>query len=265
MASPFPGMDPYLEQFWRDVHASLIIYARDQLQGNLPSDLRARVEERVVVEPELGEERSVYPDIRVVERGRGHSATVAVATEADVAVLEPVTLRLESEPMTETFIEIIDVGSGKRVVTVIEVLSLANKLPGDSRDKYRQKQEELRAGGVSLVEIDLLRVGQRRLGVPYHRVPVSHRTAYQVCVRRGWDPDAVQVYAVPLRQRLPIVKVPLRQTDADVPLDLQALIEQGYRNGGYDADIDYRYAPDPPLSADDEQWADGLLRSQGRR
>ena len=43
------------------------------------------------------------------------------------------------------------------------------------------------------------------------------------------------------------------------------LIEQGYRNGGYDADIDYRYAPDPPLSADDEQWADDLLRSQGRR
>jgi len=265
MASPFPGMDPYLEQFWRDVHASLIIYARDQLQGNLPSDLRARVEERVVVEPGVGEERSVYPDIRVVERGRGYSAAVAVETEADVALLEPVTLRLESEPMTETFIEIIDVGSGKRVVTVIEVVSLANKLPGDSRDKYRQKQEELRAGGVSLVEIDLLRAGQRRLGVPYHRVPVSHRTAYQVCVRRGWDPEAVQVYAVPLRQRLPIVKVPLRQTDADVPLDLQALIEQGYRNGGYDADIDYRYAPDPPLAADDEQWADGLLRSQGRR
>lgn len=265
MASPFPGMDPYLEQFWRDVHASLIIYARDQLQGNLPSDLRARVEERVVVEPGVGEERSVYPDIRGVERGRGHSAAVAVATEADVAVLEPVTLRLESERMTETFIEIIDVGSGKRVITVIEVLSLANKLPGDSRDKYRQKLEELRGGGVSLVEIDLLRTGQRRLGVPYHRVPVSHRTAYQVCVRRGWDPDAVQVYAVPLRQRLPIVKVPLRQTDADVPLDLQALIEQGYRNGGCDADIDYRYAPDPPLSADDQQWADGLLRSRGRR
>ena len=111
MASPFPGMDPYLEQFWRDVHASLIIYARDQLQGNLPSDLRARVEERVVVEPGVGEDRSVYPDIRVVERGRGRSA--AVATDVDIAVLEPVTLRLENEPMTETFIEIIDVGSGR--------------------------------------------------------------------------------------------------------------------------------------------------------
>ncbi len=241
MASPFPGMDPYLEQFWRDVHARLIIYAADQLQGRLPGDLRARVEERVVVEPGEGEDRNVYPDIRVVERGRGPSA--AVATAADVAVLQPVILQLEDEPMTETFIEIIDVGSGKRVVTVIEVVSLANKLSGDSRDKYRQKQEELRAGGVSLVEIDLLRAGQRRFGVPLRRVPISHRTPYQVCVRRGWQPAAVEIYPVPLRQPLPIVKVPLRQTDADVPLDLQALIEQCYRNGGYDADIDYRCAP----------------------
>ena len=127
MASPFPGMDPYLEQFWRDVHASLIIYARDQLQGKLPVDLRARVEERVVVEPGEGEDRNVYPDIRVVERGRGPSAAATAMT--DVAVLEPVILQLEDEPMTETFIEIIDVGSGKRVVTVIEVVSMANKLP----------------------------------------------------------------------------------------------------------------------------------------
>jgi hypothetical protein len=57
----------------------------------------------------------------------------------------------------------------------------------------------------------------------------------------------------------------LRKTDADVSLDLQALIEQSYRNGGYDADIDYRSAPVPPLSADDDQWAGDLLRGQGRR
>ena len=167
--------------------------------------------------------------------------------------------------MTETFIEIIDVGSGKRVITVIEVVSLANKLSGDSREKYRRKQEELRAGGVSLVEIDLLRTGQRTLGVPIRRIPMSHRTAYQVCVRRGWQPAEVEIYPVPLRQPLPIVKVPLRKTDADVPLDLQVLIEQCYRNGGYDADIDYRCAPVPPLAAEDEQWAGDLLRNQGRR
>ena len=70
---------------------------------------------------------------------------------------------------------------------------------------------------------------------------------------------------VPLHQRLPIVKVPLRKTDADVLLDLQTLIEQCYRNGGYDADLDYRCGPAPPLSADDAQWANDLLCGQGRR
>jgi hypothetical protein len=222
MASPFPGMDPYLEQYWRDVHASLIIYARDQLQPRLPGDLRARVEERVVI---------YLPD----------------------------------EPATQTFIEIIDLGSGKRVVTVIEVLSLSNKLPGEGQDLYLRKRDELKQGSVSLVEIDLLRAGKRVLAIPAHRIPDSHRTPYQVCIRRGWQSMAVELYRVALRERLPVIPVPLRETDQDVPLDLQALIDQCYRNGGYDDDLDYRRPLDPPLSPDDESWADSLLRRQGRR
>ncbi|MGH8058014.1 MAG: DUF4058 family protein, partial [Candidatus Entotheonellia bacterium] len=71
MPSPFPGMDPYLEKFWRDIHARCVIYAADQLQELLPADLRARVEERVFVEPAVGAPQSVYPDVRVVERGHG--------------------------------------------------------------------------------------------------------------------------------------------------------------------------------------------------
>ena len=263
MVSPFPGMDPYLERFWRDVHARLIIYAADQLQGNLPSDLRARVEDRVVVEPGDGDSRSVFPDIRIVQRGHGPSH--AATSQTNIAMLEPITLRLDDEPMTETFIEIIDVGSGKQVVSVIEVVSLANKVPGDSQEKYRRKRDELRSGAVSLVEIDLLRAGQRQFGVPRDRVPASHRTTYQVCVRKGWESSAVQIYPVPLRLRLPVIQIPLRQTDSPVPLDLQALIELCYRNGGYDDDIDYRSQPDPPLDAQDDAWADELLRSQGRR
>ena len=248
MASPFPGMDPYLEEFWRDVHARLVIYASDQLQSRLPGDLRARVEERVVVEPLAGESRDVYPDVRVVERGRGEGAAVAAST----TIAEPLILRLASEPMTETYIEIVDIGTGKRVVTVLEVLSLSNKLAGESRDQYRQKLVELQAGRVSLVEIDLIRTGKRGLSVPYHFIPVTYRTAYQVCVRRGWQPMSAEVYRAPLRERLPVIGVPLRETDADVPLDLQVLVDQCYRNGGYDNDIDYSHAPRPPLEPDDE-------------
>jgi hypothetical protein len=262
MKSPFPGMDPYLEQFWRDVHASLIIYSRDQLQGQLPNDLYARVEERIVLESAdlLGEAR--YPDVRVVEYPRGQLAGASAGTA--VAVAEPVRVHFTGEPMTETYIEVIDAGTGQRVVTVIEFLSLSNKYPGDGQDQFRRKQAELRQGKVSLAEIDLLRAGQRTLSLPTARIPVRLRTTYQVCVHRGWEPEYYEIYGVPLRERLPVIRIPLRQTDQDATLDLQALLDQAYRNGRYHS-IDYRIAPEPPLQGPDELWTDQMLRQAGRR
>lgn len=234
MPSPFPGMDPYLEQFWGDIHARCIIYAADHVQAHLPADLRARVEERVL---ELA----------------------PVATE-------PSLLYTFDDPITESFIEIIDVGSGRRVVTVIEVLSQANKLPGEGQELYRRKQRELRDGQVNLVEIDLLRAGERVFAVGTARIPASHRTLYQVCVyRAAASLPCYEIYRVPLRERLPVIRLPLRATDSDIPLDLQAVIDQCYRNGGYDEDIDYRAEPAPPLDAEDTRWADALLRVAGRR
>ena len=64
--SPFPGMDPYLEAHWRDVHTSMMTYIRDQIQEQLPYDLVARVEETVSVDYE-DSSRSIAPDVRVVE------------------------------------------------------------------------------------------------------------------------------------------------------------------------------------------------------
>ncbi len=76
MSSPFPGMDPYLEQHWGDVHTSLVIYARNQLQKVLPKDLRARVEERVVITG-LGRPRLLFPDVRVIETARRSRRSMA--------------------------------------------------------------------------------------------------------------------------------------------------------------------------------------------
>src|SRR5436305_14703680 len=71
MNSPFPGMDPYLEQFWGDVHLTMIARSRAAIQKQLPSDLIARVDERVFVETTDGQPRDIVPDVRVVERVRG--------------------------------------------------------------------------------------------------------------------------------------------------------------------------------------------------
>jgi hypothetical protein len=264
MRSPFPGMNPYLEEYWGDIHHRLIIYSSDALQKQLPGDLRARVNERVFVEPEEGKPRDIIPDVRVVERGRREEP--AVRTSNGIAVADPLIIHLDqNEPIRQGFIEIIDIKSGRRVVTVIEILSPSNKVPGPGRDLYLKKQEELREGGVSLVEIDLLRAGRRVLAAPFELIPEGHRTPYAACVRRGWKPLEIEYYRLPLRERLPAIAIPLRQADHDVALDLQAVIDRCYEEARYDDDIDYHEEPDPPLRADEAEWAGALLREHGRR
>ena len=120
------------------------------------------------------------------------------------------------------------------------------------------------SGDTNLVEIDLLRGGRRVTSVPWRAIPPSHRTTYHICVKRAWRGDEFEVYRVPLRERLPVIPIPLRRGIADVRLDLQSLIEQAYRTGRYD-DIDYAIDPELPLEKEDAQWADELLRSEGRR
>jgi hypothetical protein len=41
MSGLFPGMDPYRERHWRDVHTRLIAYTADALQEQLPDNLVA--------------------------------------------------------------------------------------------------------------------------------------------------------------------------------------------------------------------------------
>lgn len=262
MKSPFPGMDPYLEQFWPDVHARLILYVCDQIEEQLPGNLIARVEERVVLETEQ-DPHGVYPDVKITERlGRGSAGT---ATVSKASVIEPFIVEFAGEPGTETCLNILEAGPGQRLISVIEVLSLANKLPGEGQRQYRLKQADLRKAGVSLVEIDLLRRGQRVLSLASSRIPPRARTHYQVCVRRGWLPWRHEVYPVPLRAPLPAIRIPLRKTDEDVTLDLQAVLDQAYRKGRYHLTLDYSEPPDPPLSSADTKWSRSLIKAARKR
>jgi hypothetical protein len=255
-------MNPYLEASWRDVHARLIVYACDQLQPELPRDLRARTEERVFVTTAGGHPEVRYPDVRVVELARPVGARGAA--RGGVATAEPLLLALDAEPFTETFVEIRDARSGGRVVTVLEFLSPTNKEAGPGRTAYLEKRRDLRQGGVNLVEVDLLRAGARIPWSGAQAPPPEARSPYQVLVYRSARPAHLEWFALPLRARLPVIRVPLRAQDDDVLLDLQALVERVYRNGGYD-DIDYRQEPEPPLELEDAAWVDRLLRGQGLR
>lgn len=273
MKSPFPGMDPYLERHWGDVHQALVTYIRDQLQPSLPGDLRACMRERVYIESP-GARREYDPNVRVVERPRqsrsgGGTAVAEPATRTELAdgppaPAEPIVIELATEPITEGYVEIVDVKSGHRVITSIEVLSPANKHVGEGQRLFLQKREDPRRAGVNSVEIDLLRGGDRVLMVPPEQVPPSHRTDYQICVWRASQPGSALVYKAPLRERLPIIAIPLRPGDPEALLDIQAVVDQCYRNGGYD-DVDYTDDSVPRLTKADAAWADALLRGHGRR
>ncbi len=260
MQSPFPGMDPYLEEHWGDVHLNLISHAEGMLNEQLPRDLRARAQERILLELPSAE-RTYYPDVRFVEHERRARGETTVAASG-VVITEPLEVPF-LEPETQGFIEIIESHPHRRLITVVEILGPSNKYAGRGRELYQQKQRDLLESCVSLVEIDLLRAGPHVPQVPLSQYPPTYRTPYKVCVHRGWKAKA-EIYRVPLRERLPAIRVPLRETDADVPLDLQALITQVYRHGRYD-DIDYSVPPVPPLDPDDEAWADELLRTAGKR
>jgi hypothetical protein len=263
MNSPFPGMDPYLEAHWLDVHPRLIVEASNQLQGQLGESLIARIEERLVVEdPVSGDSRRIGPDVRIVEHGASEST---VQPAGAIAVAEPIVLTAESEPVVQRFLEIIDLSTGGRVITVIEFASPANKVPGDGLEKYKQKQSECRGAGVNLVEIDLTRTGRRQLLAHRWLEARQHDSMYQASIWRAAAAYRIELYPMRLAVRLPTLRIPLRPSDADAVLDLQSLVDAVYAASRYDRTTDYRASPEPPLEGEEAVWADSLLKAAGRR
>jgi hypothetical protein len=246
-------MDPYLEAHWRDVHARLIIYASDALQSVLPGSLRSRVEERV-----LFERLARFADhVRLIESRR--------ELKGEIAVADPVIVETETETETENYLEIIDRESGNRVITVIEFLSPSNKSPGPNREQYLRKQREICSSDTNLVEIDLNRFATHTLAFPLAHLKPKGRSGYMTCVRHVTQRSKAEVYPMFLWDRLPVVKIPLRPKDADVPLDLQALVGMCYRNGAYEGTLNYAVDPDPPLLGAEKEWAENWLKEKGLR
>ncbi len=264
MKSPFPGMDPYLEESWGDVHTRIALYGCDQLKRQLPRDLVARVEEHVSldIEDDDGTHRGFYRDVRVEEFPNGNGSLPEEGSSA-IAVAESIRVK-SAVPRTQRSIQIIAPRSGNRVITVIEILSPGNKIGEKSRSIYRTNRDQLLEANASVVEIDLVRAGRPLLPVTLTSLPLKYRGPYRVAVTRAWDGDETQIYRLPLRRKLPTVQIPSRENDAEAGLDLQALIDLAYENGSYDR-TDYRRDLNPPLSPEDAKWLDELLRSKGLR
>lgn len=252
MGSPFPGMDPYLEPHWLDVHTALVVEARRALNRLLPRGLVARVEERVAIESDQNVFQRVGPDVRVF------APSTADPSEGvgGIAIEAPYKLVVEFDPIIERYIRILD--DAGQLITVVEFISPTNKQqPG--LDDYRQKRAALLLGGVHVVEVDLVRSGNwRALMRPEVCLPEAV-SSYRVTIRTGGTSPAGYLFPISLREPLPEIPIPLRPVEKPVRLALQPLLASVYDDGRYEQTVDYRLPLDTPLEGEEAAWADALL------
>ncbi len=256
MPSPFPGMDPFIEaRSWQDFHTGMIAEIRASLVPYLRPRYAVRIKERIYLEHETNERsRHIQPDLTIaqtsdlgVERVRGSSAVAA----------EPINITLPApEEVKQRYLTIQDMET-LNVVTIIEVLSPANKRRCSyDRAMYQSKCDEALRSETNLVEIDLLRGGERIAAEP----SLESADYCAIVSRAGSWPKAI-AYPWSLRQHMPSIPIPLASGDDDVPLDIQAAFTTAYDRAGYDYSINYSRAVEPQLSDTDAGWVAEILAS----
>ena len=258
MSSPFPGMNPYLEnlELWSEVHHRLITAIADAIEPQLSLEYRVAIEKRTY----LGDiEDSVLvgiPDVAVTTKKK--TSTQNKTTTATLpAQKESVTVKLPvPEEKKEAYLEIREVATGY-VVTTIEVLSPTNKRTGKGRDAYEEKRRDVLSTPTHLVEIDLLRTGN-----PMQILSEIPKTDYRILVARGNRRPLAEVFGFNLQQEIPQFLLPLKSGDDEPLVDLQSLLAQVYERGRFYLAIDYSIEATPALKSEDKVWADNLLKEK---
>jgi Protein of unknown function (DUF4058) len=257
MQCPFPGMDPYIErpEIWPDFHDSLVAYIREALQPQLRPRYAALTQDRLYG---VEHRRPIRPDVAIVRTPfEDGGVAVAVATRPD----RPLVMEIVEEEICQPVIHIIEPAAGNRIVAAIEVLSPDNKAAGPGRDSYLRKREELWQADAHLIEIDLLRRGERWLRVEADELGDTSQWHYVVVVSRR--PRYREFYPATLCERLPRIGVPLAAGDSDVTLDLQTAFSRCWQTGPYPTLLRYDKLPPGDLSEEDTAWCGQRLAAAG--
>ncbi len=250
--SPFPGMDPYLEDpaRWPDFHARLVPSLGDAIVAAVAPNYLVTIEERVYIAEEGENEGWVRPGLALISpRSLGGAAAPAVVAVEDEIEAPFVVPDLRYEEHREIYL-VVKLRQTHEVVTVIELLSPTNKRPsGRGRDEYLSKREQVLHTRTSLVELDLLRAGAR---VPMAKpLPAGD---YYVLVHRAWRKPMCDVFPFTVRDALPPIPIPLRGRE-QVRIGLQPIFESCYARARYELLLDYSRPAEPPLSSEDAAWA----------
>ena len=271
MPSPFPGMDPYLENpaHFRGVHLSLLFEIRRVLNRDLPPAYYCDVDEQIFITPPR---RAISPDASVTRIDAGKSAnidggSVAVRTAQTRLATKPIHIVFDEEILRRRFLQIRTTDPANRLVTVIEVLSPTNKQKGEHQTQYQKKQNELLYTDAHLLEIDLLRAGSHTVAVPLTFITEEKPDFdYVVSLHRAGQFWGFDVWAFTVRELLPVVTVPLAEGDPDVLLDMGEVVAGAYAASPYvPLPETYKSEPVPRLDKSAKAWADALLREKGLR
>jgi hypothetical protein len=263
MPSPFPGMDPYLENpaRWAGTHTRLIVAIQTQLNHVLPDDLVADIDEYVWVTEE-GDDGEVpgKPDVFLPHSDYEYRP-VEYPSDPSVVTAPSLTVTLPANKLRKNRAVKIMTTDGSRVLTVVEVLSPSNKKRGEDREAYLGKRRTYFAAQANVVEIDLLRDGDR---LPMGR-PSPPSAHYHVLVTRAGEYPTGRVWSFSVREPIPTVPVPLDPTTPAVPLDLRACLADVYENARMGKKIDYGHLAVPPLSRADAERVADLLKKHAKK
>ncbi|HMQ46135.1 MAG TPA: DUF4058 family protein [Saprospiraceae bacterium] len=258
MHSPFPGMDPYLEGYlWPDVHHRLAGVIAELLGPLLAPKYVARIELYTVEDTSPEEDIGIlYPDVEVLLRKDDKREIIAQRSPSPLS-FTPITVSVPALPQVEIRIPFVEIRDQKKnqLITAIEVLSPVNKRrPG--LEPYRKKKKNLQQAGVHLLEIDFLRRGTRSL--QHTAIPPLD---YMVALSRAGQ-SKIDIWGIDIKDKLPVVAVPLKHPDKDVPLDLAEAIRLIYQRGHYYLSIDYTTSPPPPsFSKEGSLWLKQILKA----
>jgi hypothetical protein len=255
MRPQFPGMDPWLERsdLWPDVHNSLIAAIRDVLNPMVVPRYVVRIESRTTVLSGPDSDKLYRPDVAIRAANLtalNRATSTAVMERAEV---QPIEVVVPVDEIEETYLTIKEL-PGRKLVTVIEVLSPTNKKTKDARAEYLDKRRDLIRSKVNLVEIDLLRGGEP---MPLYKPPPPND--YRILICRARPKRKEVVYVFPWTIPVPAIPIPLLPEDAEPVIDLNSVLHSLMDRAGYDLDIDYRRPPRPRLRPKDKSWAATFL------
>lgn len=188
MPSPFPGMNPYLEQedTWDDFHTNFITRVQQALVAVVGSNYLVKLEVQLYLHELSAEERR-------------HLPAVDVERHCSLAIRNL---------------------QNRELVTIFNLLKPAHKAAGLIRSDFLQRRQHLLEGRSNVVEIDLRRGGERPPKVP--------ACDYYALVAREDGRNCYAVWTIALRDRLPVIPIPLSAPDNDVVLDLQDVLNTVY-------------------------------------